>query len=165
MITSLAVIVLASLQIPLWTVSVFRPNNNVHIALGSYKLCPSDVAAARKIIEMVSPGVMLAPQSIGGTVSLLSGDYPQIAVREDAERLWLGSDAERRISAVGFVSGDLTRRDDFAWVIHRFPAIVSVVLSKDSIGSSKETNQLLMSLGYINSTPLNETYIVAWKPK
>jgi hypothetical protein len=76
-----------------------------------YKMPARFEKSAAGVIAVAPPGPMLAPMPFNGIITMLSGDYPQMRVFTDAERVWFGerglrSHIDQRICASEFVNGD-----------------------------------------------------------
>lgn len=125
-------IIVIALQCRFAAASIFRAPA-VWITPRGYKLDPDDLASARAVMANVPGGAMLAPTEFAGTLTLMSGDYPQLVSRHEiiVILLTLRGDpaaAKRRVAAARFVSGDNDDFDAFAQLVALEPDIVSIVL-------------------------------------
>jgi len=132
-LTLACVILLVVLHIPLKESSVLRAGNNVEIDWPRYKVPNNDLLLARKIIQIAPPGVMLAPTNLAGTVTMLSGQYPQLISRNEGIRAWLfyrnrSEEAQLRIKASNFVNGDNPQFDSFKKIVIMYPDLQSIVM-------------------------------------
>jgi hypothetical protein len=118
---------------------------------------------AEEIIAVTPPGAMLAPLPLGGVITMLSADFPQMRVFNEPERLWFGergmdSEIDKRICASEFVNGDkpdclaafhamLEDRKLCSVVIARNAALdphVQDALNDNGFGNSREVDNLLI---------------------
>jgi hypothetical protein len=150
------------LQILFWNASVFSPKDAPGTSWAGYKLEDYNLAPARKIIAIAPPGVMLAPPGIGGTVAMLSDKYPQIRIRNDAENLWLGEDAEMRILSSDFVGGEIEWIDEMRMLLSKYPVIQSIVMSK-KVWKNTNINDTLETYGFHQSKIIDEKLVLIWK--
>ncbi|HEX8873848.1 MAG TPA: DUF6077 domain-containing protein [Nitrosospira sp.] len=128
-----------------------------------YKMPPTIRQHAEEVIAVAPPGPMLAPLPLGGVITMLSADYPQMRVFNEPERLWfaergMDSEIDKRICASEFVNGDkpdclsaframLEDRKLRSVVIARNAALdpqAQDALNDSGFGSSREVDDLLI---------------------
>lgn len=157
---------LLSAQYIFWNASVFNPNNGSQIGWAEYKLQKHLLESARQIIGIAPRGVMLAPVELSGTIAMLSGDYPQIRVRSDAEHLWLDAqglnkEAELRINASQYIGGDVSNIESLKLLLLKYPSIQSIVMDRN-VWKIKEVVKLVADHGYNNYQAIKR-YVIVWR--
>ncbi len=158
----IGIFALSTLVIPS---SIFR--NKIY-ATGSWRQ-HEEYMAAEKIISKTPKGIMLSPYPISGAIRMLSSDYPQMITREDMMYYYLSiqdreMDAEFRIQANRFLSGDLQDMNGIAKLLDQYTEVYSVVLDR-AVYKKYDSNQLnsfLRSKGFVNKATVGK-YIVFWK--
>jgi hypothetical protein len=133
----------------------------------AYKITSSVLAAARQVIAVAPAGPMLAPSEIACTVVMLDSRYPQIRIRQDAERVWLYSqgrisEAELRIKASQYVEDN--QAGEFGALeklLAKRRAIQSIVLA-GVVFQREEVKVLLAEYGYASQVTIGD-YVLVWK--
>jgi len=138
---------------------------NNRLGLFQDKLNPINLASAQQIATIAPPGVMLSPKDFSGTMLMVSANYPQIRVREDAEHVWLDiKDANLRINASDFCGGDDAQINAFKAVLLKYPAIESIVMKLSTWQKFRTTlSALVESQGFTTHVIVHNYYIVIWK--
>lgn len=122
---------------------------------------PGNYSVAKRLTTTVPEGPMLAPGSIGGIVAMIDSEYPQMRIRTDGVRLWIGGDeAEDRIHASRHAGGNEQSLPSFRRVLSK-PSLCSVVVHNEVARRSKE-KKLLKSEGYTYSKKAEE-YVAYWR--
>lgn len=142
--------------------SVFRRGGR--LGWPSYKVNDDSLQVARYVVQTAPPGVMLAPAGISGVTVMISGQYPQVRIREEPLRQWLiplqrADEAEMRIRASDFAGGADRYLDDFRNLVTADPSIRIIVLRKELY---RGVRSLLRSRDYLNEGEV-DGYVVLWK--
>ena len=164
--TMLAIVVVALTglaHLPADSTSIFRRNTS--LGLG-YQIDRLDRRLAERLIEASPPGPMLAPWYLGGVVTLLTADRPQIATRDAALGLWFESrgqpgEARLRREASEYLDGD--RPDGHEAVLElvvRHPQIRSVVV-RYGIGQREGLDGALSERGFTERRDLGEVRVLS----
>jgi hypothetical protein len=141
---------------------------SIRVGWPSYKLPVNSLEQAKEITAIAPPGVMLAPQPISGIVVMLDARFPQIRIREVAERTWLNSngrqnEAELRIAASDYLGGD---NDDFLSLQELLTLyndrIRSIVIKDTSFNNNLDIQHLLLAHKFVNQQAV-DGYVVFWK--
>ena len=126
---------------------------------------PGKYKTAKRITNTVPEGPMLAPGSVAGTAVMINSDYPQMRVRSDGVRLWLGEQkAQTRIEASNYVAGENRSGGSFSAFqrIMRKNSTCSVVIS-DSLANSNQVRSVLSREGYDGHRNVG-AYEAYWRP-
>jgi hypothetical protein len=136
------------------------------VGLLRHRIPPGLEDTANRLIRVSPPGPMLAPKSLSGVIPMLSADRPQMRLRKDGVRYWLGQrgageDAERRIRASQFVAGTDPHQEAFRWVVEQYPELEALVLHR-SVELGDDTRRLLRDLGFSRETTVG-SHRLLWK--
>ncbi|SEF38876.1 hypothetical protein SAMN05216403_10112 [Nitrosospira multiformis ATCC 25196] len=131
-----------------------------------YKLPARFEKAASDVIAVVPPGPMLAPLPVNGIITMLSGNYPQMRVFTDAERVWfrergLGTEIDQRICASEFVNGDEPDCLPAFQTLLEYENLRSVVIAKNTAADPRVQNALTRN-GFANSKEIGDL-LVYWR--
>jgi len=105
-----------------------------------WKVPRADVEAARQVLAVAPPGVMLAPQNLGNMIPILDSRYPQLRLRDDPVLSWFGLRHERaygvqRIQASELVGGAAQYQESFAAVLRRECGAMQSIVMLDAAAS------------------------------
>ncbi|MDN5835917.1 MAG: hypothetical protein L0H12_01040 [Nitrosospira sp.] len=121
---------------------------------------------AAEVIAVAPPGPMLAPMPLNGIVTMLSGNYPQMRVFNEADRVWFGergmhSEIDKRICASEFVKdGKPDCLSEFQALLE-YDNLRSVVIAKH-VALDPQIQAGLNDNGFIHHRELDEL-LVYWK--
>ncbi len=165
-LTLACVTLLLALHIPLKQASVLRPKNRVEIDWPRYKVPQSDLLLARKIIKIAPPGVMLAPKKLAGTITMLSGQYPQLVSRDSGIKAWLfyrnqGEEVQLRVEASKFVSGGNSQLNSLKEIVTMHPDLRSIVML-GSIWEKPEVQEFLNKNQFIFHQEIDKNFSLIW---
>jgi hypothetical protein len=137
------------------------------VGLFEYRIFPGLEHTASQLIQASPPGPMLASKRFSGVIPMLSADRPQMRLRNDGVRQWLGQrgakgDAELRIQASDFVNGTHPYEDAFRRVVEQYPNLKTLVLHR-SVELRGDTRLLLRELGFTQERTVG-THQLLWKP-
>jgi hypothetical protein len=126
---------------------------------------------AMKAIEMLPPGVVLAPDAISSTMFTFNPAYPQIIIkRENTDYfLWAqnrGEEGKMRAATQIFLLGDPGKSNKnyeaFMELTRKYPEIQAVVFNGELSSKLPDLRKFLRSRGFVNS--INQSgYVIAWK--
>ena len=136
----------------------------VQFAIPHYKVPDRSYLIAHKAIAIAPRGTMLAPPEICGIIPMLSSAYPQIRIREDQERLWLGkAEAELRIRASNFVGkGEPILFPAFKILLEQWTSRLQSIVMKTEVFNKPEVKELLGHYGFDSYQHIDE-YIILWR--
>ena len=153
-----AALVMVGLHLIPHSPSIYRRGGD--IGWPAYKLHGEPLAVARRIVEDVPPGPMLAPPDVAGTIGLLQGGYPQVHLRGEPLRMWLPwSESERRYAATRYAEGDMQAQQAFVDTVERLPDLRVVVIRTSVLPN---VAALLETRGFNDSTAEGD-FTILWK--
>jgi hypothetical protein len=131
-----------------------------------YKMPLTLQKRAEEIIAVTPSGAMLAPLPLGGVITMLSSDFPQMRVFNEPERLWFaerGMDSEinKRICASEFVNGD---KPDCLAAFHAMledRKLRSVVIARNAV-LDPQVQDALKDNGFGNSREV-DNLLIYWR--
>jgi Family of unknown function (DUF6077) len=149
-----------------WSAGVGGPRRDALSSL--WKLEPQELEAARQVLAVTPPGVMLAPENIAKVIPLLDSRYPQMRLREDPVRAWFAlrhesAYGEQRIEASDFAGGAAQYQASFVAVLRReCGAMESIVILKTAASPAFKAAATACGLRAWQET---EAYGVAYRPR
>lgn len=116
-----------------------------------FKIQPHTLAQARWIQKAAPSGLMLAPGELAGVLSMLDSRFPQLRVSEATLKMLLNregrrEEAEYRIRASEYANGFLAFSTEFEWVVERYSALTSIVISASALDD--RTQRVLTRAGF-----------------
>jgi len=131
-----------------------------------YKLPARFEKAAAEVIAVAPPGPMLAPLPVSGIITMLSGNYPQMRVFTDAERLWfrergLDTAINQRICASEFVNGDKPDCLPAFQTLLGYENLHSVVIAKNA-ATDPQVQDALDRNGFTNFKEIRN-FLIYWR--
>lgn len=138
------------------------------IGLPEIKLPHALRAEASAVISAVPPGPMLAPTELCGVIPMLHAGYPQVRIRQEGVRQWLGErgkpeEAMLRLRASEFARGNTGEFEAFAAVLDLYPQIRSVLLRRTpELDGSREAHELLRDRGFTHRAEFAD-HTAFWK--
>lgn len=131
-----------------------------------YKMPPASQRAATAVIAVTPPGPMLAPLPLGGIVAMLSANYPQMRVFNEAEKVWFGerglrTEIDNRICASEFVNGDKPECLPAFQALLGYDNLRSVVMAK-TVALDPHIQSILNVNGFANYREVDDL-LVYWK--
>jgi hypothetical protein len=123
------------------------------VGLPNYKLPQAEYLIAKKIVKVAPEGPMLAPKPLCSIIPLLSSKFPQMRIRTDAVKLWMGNvkygnqkKSTIRINASNFVAGKYPKENAFKKLI-KHTDLESIVLL-DEIWNKSNIQNFLNEKGF-----------------
>jgi hypothetical protein len=133
-----------------------------------WKVPRPDLAAARELLAVTPPGVMLAPAGVGSLIPLLDSHYPQMRLRDDAELWWFtlrheASYGEQRIQASQFLGGGAAPFAAFAAVLQRECGALRSIVAVSPISEDLRVKVAVNACGLSERRKFGG-YTVAFRP-
>jgi hypothetical protein len=126
---------------------------------------------AMKVIETISPRVVLAPDPISETIFTFNPAYPQMIIEKDNTNYFLWAqnreqEARIRTDTQAFLLGDPGASNhnygSFLELIQKYPEIGAIVFKEEVLTKYPDLWKFLNSLGFLKSID-QDGFFVAWK--
>jgi hypothetical protein len=126
---------------------------------------------AMKVIETISPRIVLAPDPISETIFTFNPDFPQMIIEKDNTNYFLWAqnrqqEGQMRMDTQAFLLGDSGESNEnyqsFLKLIQRYPEIGTIVFKEVVLSKYPALENFLSTLGFSNSVN-QDGYFIAWK--
>lgn len=130
-----------------------------------WKLDRSSLIISRRIREEATPGVMLAPSSVAGTIGLLDSRFPQLRVRNAGVRFWFeqrnrDQESQLRIKASSFLRGETEYYDSFRELVTRMNKDIETIVVRRSVFEYRDTESFVFENGFTIRKEIAPYYVL-----
>ena len=137
-----------------------------YISLALDDLPVSNLDLARQIIGVAPKGLMLAPHSLSGPITILSSHQPQLITLNTALIYWISpqspdSEVLLRTSTEEFIMAKNQDIGSFQSLLDAYPQIQSIILAKEAMAND-DVLILFERHGFAHHTEVQD-YILVWK--
>lgn len=141
-------------------------NYFVYMGTSPYKLFPRQVALAHEVVDTIQEATILAPPAWGPIIPVFGPDHRLVSGHPFQVRWWMSSqaapdDAEVRIGAGQFVSGDTARRADFLHMLDQ--NIVDAIIMTRPVYDMLQAEDILLEYGFDAYHEMQDSYVLVWQ--